>query len=47
MLVVRADSQGEVRDRLGHDPWYVHGILALPSVRWWGIFVDRWVGIGQ
>ena len=46
VLVVRADSAGEVRDRLGRDPWYVHGILAPPSVRRWDIFVDRWVATG-
>ena len=47
VLVVRADSEAEVRDRLGRDPWYVHGILAPPSVRRWVIFVDRWAATGR
>ena len=46
VLVVRAASEAEVRDRLRHDPWYVHGILELQSVRTWDIFVDRWAGTG-
>ena len=47
VLVVRADSEEAVRDRLRHDPWYVHGILAPPNVRRWDIFVDRWVATGR
>ena len=47
VLVVRANSEAEVRDRLGPDPWYVHGILALQSVRRWDIFIDRWVARGE
>ena len=45
-LVVRADSEAEVRDRLRHDPWYVNEILALQSVRRWEIFIDRWAAPG-
>jgi uncharacterized protein YciI len=47
VLVVRADSEAEVRDRLRQDPWYMHGILALQSVRRWDIFIDRRVATGQ
>ena len=47
VLVVRADSEAEVRDRLGRDPWYVHGILTPQSVRQWDIFIDRWVARGE
>lgn len=46
VLVVRAGSETEVRDRLGPDPWYVHGILTLQSVRRWDIFIDRRVARG-
>jgi uncharacterized protein YciI len=46
VLVVRADSEAAVRERLRHDPWYVHGILALQSVRRWEIFIDRRVATG-
>jgi uncharacterized protein YciI len=47
VLIVRADSEAEVRDRLGPDPWYVHEILSLQSVRRWDIFIDRWVARGE
>ena len=47
VLVVRANSEAEVRDRLGPDPWYVHGILTLQSVRRWDIFIDRRVATGE
>jgi uncharacterized protein YciI len=47
VLVVRADSEAAVRDRLGSDPWYVHGILTLQSVRRWEIFIDRWEARGE
>jgi uncharacterized protein YciI len=47
ILVVRAGSEVEVRDRLGPDPWYVHGILTLQSVRRWDIFIDRRVTRGE
>ena len=47
VLVVRAGSETEVRDRLGPDPWYVHGILTLQSVRRWDIFIDRRVARGE
>ena len=46
VLVVRADSEGEERERLGPDPWYVHGVLAPQSARRWDIFIDRWVPTG-
>ena len=42
VLVVRADSETAVRDRLARDPWYVHEILQLQSVRRWEIFIDCW-----
>jgi uncharacterized protein YciI len=41
-LIVRANSEAEVRERLGTDPWYEHGILALESIRRWDIFINRW-----
>jgi uncharacterized protein YciI len=47
VLVVRAGSETEVRDRLGPDPWYGHGILTLQSVRRWEIFIDRWKATGE
>jgi uncharacterized protein YciI len=47
VLVVRANSEAEVRDQLGSDPWYEHGILTLQSVRQWEIFIDRWEALGE
>jgi uncharacterized protein YciI len=41
MIVVRAESEADVRERLREDPWYVHGVLQLESVRRWEIFVDE------
>jgi hypothetical protein len=42
VLVVRAESEAAVRDRLARDPWNEHGILALESVRRWEVFIDLW-----
>jgi uncharacterized protein YciI len=47
VLVVRSNSEAEVRTRLKSDPWYVHGILTLQSVRRWDIFIDRRVASGE
>ena len=41
MLIVRADSEDEVREKLAPDPWYTHGILQLHSIHQWDIFIDR------
>jgi uncharacterized protein YciI len=40
MLIVNADDEGEVREKLKSDPWIKHGILKLESVRRWEIFID-------
>lgn len=42
VLVVRADADAAVRERLASDPWYEHGILALERIRRWEVFIDRW-----
>ena len=47
VLVVRAGSEAEVRNRIETDPWYAHGILALERVRRWDVFIDRWAGSEQ
>lgn len=41
MLIVRADNEDEVRQKLKPDPWYTHGILQLQSIRRWDIFIDE------
>jgi uncharacterized protein YciI len=41
ILVVYAEDEREVREKMKNDPWYVHGILTLESVKRWDIFIDR------
>lgn len=41
MLVLNAEAEVEVRDKLKHDPWYVNGILKLETVKRWQIFIDE------
>jgi uncharacterized protein YciI len=40
MLIVNADDENEVREKLKGDPWMEHGILKLESVKRWEIFID-------
>jgi uncharacterized protein YciI len=46
VLVVRAGSEADVRERLATDPWYEQGILALESIRRWDVFINRWPAVG-
>ena len=41
MLIVRAETEDEVREKLKPDPWYDHGILQLQSIHRWDIFIDE------
>ena len=41
MLIVRAENEDEVREKLRPDPWYAQGILQLQSIRRWDIFIDE------
>lgn len=41
MIVVRAESEDDVRARLASDPWYVNEILTLAGVHRWEIFIDE------
>jgi uncharacterized protein YciI len=41
MLIVRAEDVDEVKQTMKDDPWYVHGILKLDSIRRWEIFIDE------
>lgn len=41
MLIVNADDEKEVREKLKNDPWYQRGILTLESVKRWQIFIDE------
>jgi uncharacterized protein len=40
MLIVNADDENEVREKLRDDPWMKHGVLKLESVKRWQIFID-------
>jgi uncharacterized protein YciI len=40
MLIVNADDENEVREKLKNDPWMKHGVLKLEIVRRWQIFID-------
>jgi uncharacterized protein YciI len=40
MLIVNADDEDEVREKLKNDPWFERGILKLESVKRWEIFID-------
>lgn len=41
MIVVRAESETEVRVRLEPDPWYRNEILQFVGVHRWEIYIDQ------
>jgi uncharacterized protein YciI len=41
LLILNAEDENEVREKLKNDPWTEHGILKLEGVRRWEIFVDQ------
>jgi uncharacterized protein YciI len=41
MLIVNAEDENEVREKLKNDPWFEYGILKLESVKQWEIFIDQ------
>ncbi len=40
MLIVNADDENEVLEKLKNDPWMKHGVLKLESVKRWQVFID-------
>lgn len=40
MVIVEAESEQEVTDLIAHDPFVVHGIFALGSLKQWQLFLD-------
>ena len=40
LLIVNAENESEVREKLNNDPWFTHGILKLESIVRWQIFID-------
>ena len=41
LLIVNAEDENEVSEKLKNDPWFERGILKLESVKRWQIFIDR------
>jgi uncharacterized protein YciI len=41
LLILNAQDGNEVREKLKNDPWTIHGILKLESVKRWEIFIDN------
>ena len=44
LLILNAEDENEVREKLKNDPWFEHGILKLESVKRWQIFIDERTG---
>jgi uncharacterized protein YciI len=44
LLIVNAEDEEQVREKLKNDPWFEHGILKLESVKRWQIFIDQRTG---
>jgi Uncharacterized protein conserved in bacteria len=40
LLIVSAEDENEVREKLKNDPWANQGILKLESIKRWQIFID-------
>src|SRR5262245_56323546 len=40
LLIVKAENENEVREKLENDPWMKHGVLKLESVKRWQVFID-------
>jgi uncharacterized protein len=40
ILIVKAEDEKQVRDKLENDPWMKHGVLKLESVKRWEIYID-------
>jgi uncharacterized protein len=40
LLIVSAQDENEVTEKLKNDPWFERGILKLESVKRWEIFID-------
>ena len=41
ILVVYADGEDEVREKMKDDPWYQHDVLEIESIKRWEIFIDQ------
>jgi uncharacterized protein YciI len=41
LLIVNAEDDNEVREKLKDDPWFEHGILKQEGIKRWQIFIDE------
>jgi uncharacterized protein len=41
LLIVSAEDENEVREKLRNDPWFERGILKLERITRWEIFIDN------
>jgi uncharacterized protein YciI len=41
LLIVNAEDENEVREKLKNDPWFQRGILKLERITRWEIFIDN------
>ena len=41
LLILKAEDENEVREKLKNEPWFQKGILKLESVNRWEIFIDE------
>ncbi len=41
LLIVNAQDENEVTQKLKNDPWFQRGVLKLESVKRWQIFIDE------
>lgn len=41
LLIVNAEDENEVREKMKNDLWYGQGILKLESIKRWQIFIDE------
>jgi len=44
LLILNAENEREVREKLKNDPWFEKGILKLESIKRWQIFIDQRTG---
>jgi uncharacterized protein YciI len=41
LLIVNAQDENEVAEKLKNDPWFERGILKLESIKRWEIFINE------
>ena len=41
LLIVNAEDEEQVREKLKNDPWFERGVLKPESIKRWQIFIDE------